>query len=141
MAHGAKPGDWRMRMKPTLSLDEAQTLAMACLEAARGREASVCIAVVDEAGSLLNLLRMDGARTHTVELATRKARTAAGIGVSTELIETLYGDKPMQSRDFIALRGGVPILHDGACAGAVGVSGAKPEIDVLIASQGIAALG
>jgi glc operon protein GlcG len=84
---------------------------------------------------------MDGARSYTVELATRKARTAAGIGVSTEVVENLYGDKPMQSRDFIALRCGMPILHDGACAGAVGVSGAKPEIDVLIASAGIAALG
>jgi glc operon protein GlcG len=130
-----------MRMKPTLSLDDAETLAVACLDAARKCEASVCVAVVDEAGSLLNLVRMDGARGYTVELATRKARTAASIGVSTEVIEHLHGDKPMQSRDFIALRGGVPILHDGACAGAVGVSGAKPEIDVLVASAGIAALG
>jgi glc operon protein GlcG len=130
-----------MRMKPTLCFDDAQMLALACLEAARKCQASVCIAIVDEAGSLLHLIRMDGARGYAVELATRKARTAAGIGVSTEVIENLHGDKPMQSREFIALRGGVPILHDGACAGAVGVSGAKPEIDVLIASAGIAALG
>ena len=130
-----------MRMKPTLCFDDAETLVATCLEAANTHEASVCIAVVDEAGSLLNLVRMDGARGYTVELATRKARTAAGIGVSTEVIEDLYGDKLMQSPDFIALRGGMPILHDGACAGAVGVSGAKPEIDVLIANAGIAALG
>jgi glc operon protein GlcG len=130
-----------MRMKPTLSFNDVETLAATCLEAARRCEASVCVAVVDEAGSLLNLVRMDGARGYTVELASRKARTAAGIGVSTEVIENLHGDKPMQSRDFIALRGGVPVLHDGVCAGAVGVSGAKPEIDVLIASAGVAALG
>jgi uncharacterized protein GlcG (DUF336 family) len=100
-----------MRMKPTLCFDDAETLAMACLEAARRHEASVCIAVADEAGSLLNLIRMDGARGYTVELATRKARTAAGIGVSTEVIENLHGDQPMQSRDFIALRGGNPVFR------------------------------
>jgi uncharacterized protein GlcG (DUF336 family) len=35
----------------------------------------------------------------------------------------------------------VPILKDGACLGAVGVSGVKSNEDAQIAKAGIAALG
>lgn len=39
------------------------------------------------------------------------------------------------------LEGGVPITKDGACLGAVGVSGVKSTEDAQIARAGIAALG
>ena len=39
------------------------------------------------------------------------------------------------------LEGGVPILKDGQCLGAVGVSGVKSTEDAQIAKAGIAALG
>ena len=39
------------------------------------------------------------------------------------------------------LEGGVPILKDGQCLGAVGVSGVKSTEDAQIARAGIAALG
>jgi uncharacterized protein GlcG (DUF336 family) len=39
------------------------------------------------------------------------------------------------------LEGGVPILKDGQCLGAVGVSGVKSIEDAQIAKAGIAALG
>jgi uncharacterized protein GlcG (DUF336 family) len=39
------------------------------------------------------------------------------------------------------LEGGVPIMVDGQCVGAVGVSGVKSTEDVQIAKAGIAALG
>ena len=38
------------------------------------------------------------------------------------------------------LEGGVPIMVDGQCAGAVGVSGVKSSEDAQIARAGIAAL-
>jgi uncharacterized protein GlcG (DUF336 family) len=38
------------------------------------------------------------------------------------------------------LEGGVPVLVDGACVGAVGVSGVKSSEDAQIARAGIAAL-
>jgi len=38
------------------------------------------------------------------------------------------------------LEGGVPILKDGMCLGAVGVSGVKSSEDAQIAKAGIAAL-
>jgi uncharacterized protein GlcG (DUF336 family) len=39
------------------------------------------------------------------------------------------------------LEGGVPIMKDGHCLGAVGVSGVKSSEDAQIAKAGIAALG
>jgi len=39
------------------------------------------------------------------------------------------------------LEGGVPILKDGQCLGAVGVSGVKSSEDAQIARAGIAAIG
>lgn len=39
------------------------------------------------------------------------------------------------------LEGGVPIMKDGECVGAVGVSGVKAPEDAQIAKAGIAVLG
>jgi len=39
------------------------------------------------------------------------------------------------------LEGGVPIVKDGQCLGAVGVSGVKSNEDAQIARAGIAAIG
>jgi uncharacterized protein GlcG (DUF336 family) len=39
------------------------------------------------------------------------------------------------------LEGGVPIIKDGQCVGAVGVSGVKSNEDAQIAKAGIAAIG
>jgi len=39
------------------------------------------------------------------------------------------------------LEGGVPILKDGQCIGAVGVSGVKSSEDAQIARAGISAIG
>ena len=39
------------------------------------------------------------------------------------------------------LEGGVPIIKDGQCLGAVGVSGVKSSEDAQIARAGMAAIG
>ncbi|MDB5437839.1 MAG: glcG protein [Caulobacteraceae bacterium] len=127
-----------MQFKPSLSYDEAFLVAQACLAAAREQAVSVSIAVVDEAGGLLQFCRMDGARAFTVELATQKARAAASIGVSTRVLEALA--KAGQLATVPAGLGGVPVMHPGGCAGAVGISGAKPEMDDLIAAKGAEAV-
>jgi glc operon protein GlcG len=89
----------------------------------------------------LRLVRMDGARGFTADLATRKARTSSSLGVSTSVLEILYKDRPLSSQDLIATKGGLPVLHDGQCSGAIGISGALPDIDEQIAVAGVGALG
>jgi glc operon protein GlcG len=39
-----------------------------------------------------------------------------------------------------AMGGGLPLLHNGACIGAIGVSGMTPELDAAIAAAGAYAL-
>jgi uncharacterized protein GlcG (DUF336 family) len=117
-----------MRTLFSLSIDEAETMLAAAGRAAPLRPVS--IAVVDAGGALLAFKRMDGARAHTIELATQKARTAAVVGVPTAAIQAA-------GRDISS--GGVPILVDEQCVGAIGVSGAVAEEDVRIACAGAAA--
>jgi glc operon protein GlcG len=83
---------------------------------------------------------MDGARAYTVKIASQKARTSASVGVPTSVIEAMYRESAAQSRESNVGRGGVPFPYKGQRAGAVGVSGAKPEIDEMIAQAGIAVL-
>jgi glc operon protein GlcG len=54
---------------------------------------------------------------------------------------TLAGWGKLPHPTFSVLEGGVPIMVDGHCVGAVGVSGVKSSEDAQIARAGIAALG
>ncbi len=86
-----------MRSKFSLTFEEARTVTSACLQAARQHEVAVSVAVVDESGTLLHFSRMNGARAYTVELASRKARTAASVGVPTGVIEAMSRERPGQA--------------------------------------------
>jgi len=105
----------------------------------------VAIAVVDDGGHLLWFQRLDGASPASAQIAPAKAHTAA-LGRRESKI---YEDMINQGRaSFLSapglhglLEGGVPIMVDGHCVGAVGVSGVKSAEDAQIARAGIAALG
>ena len=128
-----------MNLIPTLTADDADRMLAASLAEAANTGVAVTIAIVDAAGALLALGRMDGARAYTVDLATRKARTAAAIGVGTAVLAARYKDKPPPA-DTMTMPGGVPVLSDNLAAGAIGVSGAASEIDEAVAAAGLAAL-
>jgi|HubBroStandDraft_4_1064222.scaffolds.fasta_scaffold47378_3 glc operon protein GlcG len=125
-----------MRMKPSLELIDAEAIAVACKAAAQHAGARVAIAVVDEAGGLLHFQRLDGAKAHTADLAHRKARTAAALGLATSILEQMASAGRLPATDVLASGGGLPILKEGQCAGAVGVSGATSDIDEQIAAAG-----
>jgi glc operon protein GlcG len=126
-----------MHLKPTLNYTSANRLLSAALACATERGVSVSVAVVDDAGELLAFSRMDGARSYTVDLASEKARGAAKLGLPTSVLESL-GRKASSGNAWS--KGGKPILHHGQCAGAIGVSGAQPEIDEEIVERAIASL-
>lgn len=133
-----------MRNRPTLTLDDARRVAAAAEAEALANRWAVAIAVVDDGGHLLWLQRLDGAPPISAAIAPAKARTAALGRRETKL----YEDMINQGRvSFLSapdlpgmLEGGVPILVDGDCVGAVGVSGVKSGEDAQIARAGIAAL-
>ncbi|WP_348707916.1 GlcG/HbpS family heme-binding protein [Acidovorax soli] len=133
-----------MKQKPYLTLDDVKCIAAAAETEARNNSWAVSIAIVDDGGHLLWLQRLDGAAPVSAQIAPAKAHTAA-LGRRESKI---YEDMINQGRvSFLSapglqglLEGGVPILVDGVCLGAVGVSGVKSSEDAQIARAGIAAL-
>ena len=126
-----------MRMKPSLDFGDAEAIAAACRAAAERAGARVAIAVVDDAGGRLRLQRLDGAKAHAADLAHRKARTAAAIGLSTAVLEQMAKEGRLAGTDVLALGGGLPVVRGGECAGAVGVSGATSDVDEQVAEAGL----
>lgn len=134
-----------MQNKAFLELADIKTIAAAAEAEALTNHWPVTIAIVDEGGHLLWLQRLDGAPTVSAHIAPAKANTAAlGRRESKVYEDTInQGRMSFLSAPTIAgmLEGGVPIMKDGHCIGAVGVSGVKSNEDVQIAKAGIAALG
>jgi glc operon protein GlcG len=133
-----------MKNRPALTADDARAIASAAETEAMTHRWAVSIAVVDDGGHLLWLQRLDGAPPISAEIAPAKARTAA---VGRRESKT-YEDAINQGRvAFLSaplhgmLEGGVPIVVEGHCVGAVGVSGVKSSEDAQVARAGIAALG
>lgn len=133
-----------MKNKPVLELaDVKKVVAAAEAEALRNHWA-VSVAVVDDGGHLLALQRLDGAAPVSALIAPEKARTAAlGRRDSKNYEDIVNGGRtaflsvPLQGM----LEGGVAIVKDGDCLGAIGVSGVKSSEDAQIARAGLAALG
>lgn len=134
-----------MIQRPALTQDDARRIATAAEAEAAHHGWAVTIAIVDDGGHLLWLQRRDGAAPVSAEIAPAKARTAA-LGRRESRV---YEEMINQGRvSFLSapglqgmLEGGVPVMVDGHCVGAVGVSGVKSSEDAQIARAGIAALG
>lgn len=133
-----------MKSKPTLELSDIKRIAAAAEAEALQNNWAVTIAVVDDGGHLLWLQRLDGAAALSAHIAPAKAHTAAlGRRESKGYEDVINGGRSsFLSVPTIAgmLEGGVPIITDGVCLGAVGVSGVKSTEDAQIARAGIAAL-
>lgn len=133
-----------MKQKPTLELSDVKRIAQAAEAEAIANAWPVTIAVVDDGGHLLWLQRLDGAAITSAQIAPAKARTAAIGRKESKAFEDMIN----QGRtSFLSapgmdglLEGGVPIMVDGQCVGAVGVSGVKSTEDAQVAKAGIAAL-
>ena len=134
-----------MKTKATLELADLKAVAAAAEKEAIAHQWAVSIAIVDDGGHLLWLQRLDGAAPISAQIAPAKARTAAIGRRESRLYEEMIngGRVSFLSAPGLEglLEGGVPILKDGQCIGAVGVSGVKSTEDAQIARAGIAALG
>ena len=134
-----------MKNKPALELADVKSIAAAAEAEALKNQWAVSIAIVDDGGHLLWLQRLDGAAPISSHIAPAKANTAAlGRRESRIYEEVINGGRMsfLSAPDLKGmLEGGVPILKDGQCIGAVGVSGVKSNEDAQIARAGIAALG
>jgi len=134
-----------MKSKPFLTLENVRTAAAAAEAEASNNGWAVTIAITDDGGHLLWLQRLDGAAPISAEIAVAKARTSALGRRETKGYEDMInqGRTAFLSVPVLQgmLEGGVPIMAEGHCVGAVGVSGVKSAEDAQIARAGVAALG
>ncbi|MBV8664958.1 MAG: heme-binding protein [Burkholderiaceae bacterium] len=133
-----------MQSKPVLSLDDLKKIAAAAEAEARANSWAVTISIVDDGGHLLWLQRMDGASPISAYISPAKAKTAAMGRRESKVYEDMINNGRYSFLSVpeieATLEGGVPIVVDGHCVGAVGVSGVKSIEDAQIAKAGIAAL-
>ena len=133
-----------MQQKPALQLADVKRIAAAAEAEALKNGWAVSIAIVDDGGHLLWLQRLDGVAPISAHIAPAKAHTAALGRRESRIYEELINQGRVSFLSAPALHGmlegGVPILVDGHCLGAVGVSGVKSTEDAQIARAGIAAL-
>ena len=134
-----------MKTKHFLESADVKAIAAAAEAEALKNNWPVTIAIVDDGGHLLALQRLDGAAPVSAHIAPAKAHTAALGRRETKVYEDVIngGRTSFLSAPEIKgmLEGGVAIIKDGQCIGAVGVSGVKSNEDAQIAKAGIAATG
>ncbi|MGE8941805.1 GlcG/HbpS family heme-binding protein [Leptospira interrogans] len=102
------------------------------------RNVAVSLSIVDSGGHLVGFVRMPGVHTATTEVAQAKARSAAAFNRSTRGFaqQLTQGNLSMLAvPGCVPLPGGIPLKHKDRLIGAVGVSGASPDIDEEIAEE------
>lgn len=125
-------------------LSEAKVAGL--LDRARSKAAdlgvAVCIAVVDAGGHLKSFIRMDGSILGAVDVAQRKARTAAMFGAPSGEFGTLVVEERLLGMELtngglVGFPGGLPIYYAETLIGALGVSGATANEDLEIACAAV----
>src|ERR1700704_6771215 len=101
-----------MKSRPMLTLDDCRKISAAAEAEAVKNNWIVSIAILDDGGHLLHLVRMDGATPANAEIAVLKARTAALTRRSSKAWEDRItaGRLAMLKMPVLPVQGGVPIL-------------------------------
>lgn len=132
-----------MRQKSYLTNNEVERILKEAARFAKDNAWPVAIAVCDDGGHPLGLVRLDDCAPVSAYIALEKARTAAlGRRDSKGYEEMVNGGRTafLSAPQLTSLAGGLPIIVDGEVIAAVGVSGVKPEEDISVAQAGSSAL-
>ena len=136
-----------MIYQTSLGQDEAQRAIQAIQSELMKQGKAAVIAVADAHGELIALLRMDGARLPSIQIAANKAWTAAREQIPTRELgqKSRHPQKGFDmayfgDRRYIGWGGGLPVVLDGKVIGAVAVSGLPEEEDMQLAVLGVRAI-
>ena len=136
-----------MKNHASLGAADAQLAIQVIQSELARRGESAVIAVADDHGELVGLLRGDGAPLPSIVIATNKAWTAARerkpsfeLGQASRDPQkgfdmAYYGDPR-----YIGWGGGVPVVVAGTVVGSIAVSGLSQEEDMELAGLGAAAI-
>ena len=133
-----------MRNKPALTSADVQKMMTACKAEAQKNKWAVTIAIVDDSGAALLLERLDSAGAISATVAMGKAQTSALTKRPSKFFEDRVKERPgfvTFPTPGVMFQGGVPIVHQGECVGAIGVSGVQSHEDEQVAQAGVNALG
>jgi uncharacterized protein GlcG (DUF336 family) len=121
--------------KRSVTAEAALAIAQVALKTAKEKGNEVAVAVVDQEGIPLVVLRSDYGTEQFVTGAIDKAWTAVNFKASTrEVFETIKDNKEDNSQlphaaRALFLMGGVPLKEGGTVVGAVGVAGFASGLD------------
>jgi uncharacterized protein GlcG (DUF336 family) len=131
-----------------VTIEKAELAIKAARAEALKLGTQMCIAIVDSGADLKAFFRMDDAWVGSIDIATKKAKTAIFFGMPTgEIGKLSQPGGPLfgiehSNGGLITFPGGIPIVdEEGVMVGAIGVSGSSVENDHAVAAAGIAALG
>lgn len=126
-----------------LSLETANRIALATIEACRAEGVNVAVTVVDRGGHPQVVMRDTLAMDLTLEISRQKAYTAMSFNAPLSQMEDRF-TRPFsvgKVQGIVFSAGGLPIHAAGAIVGGVGVSGAPSgELDEKCAAAGLEAV-
>ena len=132
-----------------LTHDQALSLLQAAREESTKLGVPMSFAVMDPAGHLLALIRMDGAPWISTDVAQGKAWTAAAYGAPSAAQKAKMEPMPnfatavtaMTHGRFTPQTGAVPVYSDGQLLGALGASGGTGQQDEDVCAAAVTACG
>ena len=128
-----------------LSLEMAKKIADAAEKKAIENGIKIVISIYDNHGNLKYFCRMDETSYGSIRVSQLKAKTSASFPISSKTLSErsakMSANPYVSIPNILLLRGGLPILTlDSIHIGAIGISGATPELDELCAQAGIDAI-
>lgn len=125
-------------IKPSyeLTLVATQQIIQKGIELALEKKINLSIAVTDKSGILINFIRMDGAALVTIDVAIKKAKSAAYLNSPSKLFEDFINEgltSMLSTPNILPLQGGMPIYYKDNLIGAIGISGSDGDTDQSIA--------
>ncbi len=127
-----------------IKAEAAMQIVNGCVAHAKSKGQSHAIAVYDETGHPVALLRMDGNQPGVTEFAIQKAEAVSSWHFSTADMAVSAKETPgfASAPHVVTVPGGIPAFTvEGQYVGAVGVSGEAPQDDVACAEAGVKAGG
>lgn len=123
----------------------AKKIALAAEKKATENNINVVISIYDNSGNLKYFQRMDNTSYGSIRISQLKAKTSASMPVSSKALTERSANMPANPYsaipDILLLSGGLPIItQDGQHIGAIGISGATPELDEHCAKAGLEAI-
>jgi len=130
---------------PTITADQAKSVAAAAVAEARKNQWTMAVAIVDPAGDLVYFEKMDNTQVGSIDVAIAKARASARFKRPTKAFQDALaaggeGWRSLSREGAVAVEGGVPLIVGGKIIGAIGASGGASQQDGMTAAAGAGTL-